>query len=458
MKKKEADIIIKNGQILTINKEMEIIQKGVVIIKAGKIIAVGKKRYLQKYSAKKEIDAKGGIIMPGMINAHCHLPMIAFRGLGEEGIKDRLMGYFMPLEKKMLNRKLIYNATIHGAIDMAMSGVTTYADMYYHVDEMARATKKIGLRAVLGETIIGFPVVDAPKAYGGLKYAKGLIKKFKKEELISLALAPHAPYTVVKNELLKVKKLADKHKLLIHIHAAEFADEKNQIEDNEENLSTIQYLDSIGFLDQNVILAHCNYTNNKDLKIIKKRGAKIAHNPMANAKGATGLARIIEARQLGIPIGLGTDGPMGSNVVSLFKVMTYATTIQRIRKMDRTLLPPNEVVRMATMGGAETLGLLDKIGSIEKGKLADLILIETQSSNMMPNYNPYATLVFQANPHNVQTTIINGKLVMENRKLLSYDREKNKKNMEKLSKRIQTYGEKLAKKAKLLVSVHPNLK
>lgn len=443
-----ADIIIKNGQIITINPEMEVIENGVLIIKGEKIIDVGNDDLLQNYRSEKTIDANQGIVMPGMINAHCHLPMIAFRGLGEEGIEDRLMGYFMPLEMKMLSRKLIYDATIYGAIDMAMSGVTTYADMYYHVDEMAKATKKIGLRAILGQTVVGFPVVDASEPYEGLDYAKQLIKTFENEELVSLAIAPHAPYTVSKEKLLEVKKLADKHNLLIHIHVAEFEDEKNQIKDNTEGLSVIKYLDQIGFLDNNVLMAHCNYVDDEDFKIIESRGARIAHNPMANAKGATGTARIVEAMKFDIPIGIGTDGLMGSNVVDLFKVMTYTTTIQRIRKMDRTIMTPDIVVKMATLGGAKALGMDKNIGSIEKGKLADVVIVETQSMNMIPNYDPYATLVFQANPHNVQTTIVNGKIIVENRLLRSYSMGESKKAIQYWIDKIKPYGIELAKRVK----------
>ncbi len=443
-----ADIIINNGQIITINPEMEVIENGVLIIKGEKIIDVGNDDLLQNYRSEKTIDANQGIVMPGMINAHCHLPMIAFRGLGEEGIEDRLMGYFMPLEMKMLSRKLIYDATIYGAIDMAMSGVTTYADMYYHVDEMAKATKKIGLRAILGQTVVGFPVVDASEPYEGLDYAKQLIKTFENEELVSLAIAPHAPYTVSKEKLLEVKKLADKHNLLIHIHVAEFEDEKNQIKDNTEGLSVIKYLDQIGFLDNNVLMAHCNYVDDEDFKIIESRGARIAHNPMANAKGATGTARIVEAMKFDIPIGIGTDGLMGSNVVDLFKVMTYTTTIQRIRKMDRTIMTPDIVVKMATLGGAKALGMDKNIGSIEKGKLADVVIVETQSMNMIPNYDPYATLVFQANPHNVQTTIVNGKIIVENRLLRSYSMGESKKAIQYWIDKIKPYGIELAKRVK----------
>lgn len=448
MTMEQVDILIKNGQILTINESMETIENGVIVIKGAIIKDIGNSELASRYTAKKEIDAKGGIVMPGMVNTHNHLPMIAFRGLGEEGIADRLMGYFMPLEKELLSRELIYLSTIHGAIDMALSGVTTFADMYYHVDEMAKAVTEVGLRAILGQTIIGFPVVDAKKPYDGLEYARSILPFFKNNELVSLALAPHAPYTVSKEKLLEIKKMSNELDMMIHMHAAEFQGESSKIIDNEKQLSVVRYLDSLEFLDNKVLLAHCNYMDTEDLEIMKKRGTRIAHNPMANAKGATGVAPISEALKLKIPIGLGTDGPMGSNVVDLFKVMTYASTVQRIRKMDESIMTPETVVRMATMGGAEALALDRQIGSLEKGKKADIIIIETHSPNMIPNHNPYATLVFQANPHNVDTTIVNGEIIVENRKLTTYSLEQNRINMAGLGEKVKVLGDKLSLKAR----------
>ena len=444
MKKVKADSIIHNGQVLTINKKMEVIENGVVVMEGDKILAVGDASLLSKYVANKMIDAENGIVMPGMVNAHCHLPMIAFRGLGEEGIEDRLMGYFMPLEKKMLSRQLIHDATLFGAMDMALSGVTTYGDMYYHVDEMAKATATIGLRALLGETIIGFPVVDAPEPYGGFAYTKSILKKFEKYPNVSLALAPHAPYTVSKEKLQLTQQWAKEHHLPIHIHAAEFEGAEKQIADNKKGLTVIAYLEDIGFLGANTILAHCNYVNEADLRIIQKYGCKIAHNPMANAKGATGSAPIVEAMEKGIAVGLGTDGPMGSNVIDLFKVMTYASTVQRLRKMDRTLMTPDKVVRMATMGGAEVLGMQNAIGSLEPRKKADIIIVETKSTNMIPNYNTYASLVFQANPHNVQTTLVDGKVIVENRQLQTVSYEEGLENIQKWMSKIKPFGIELA--------------
>jgi cytosine/adenosine deaminase-related metal-dependent hydrolase len=384
-----------------------------------------------------------------MINAHNHLPMIAFRGLGEEGIENRLFAYFFPLEKEKLSRELIYTATIHGTIDMAFGGVTTYADMYYHMDEMAKATKEIGIRGILGETVIKFPVIDAPKPYGGLEYAENFIQKYKGDELITPAIAPHSPFTVSKEKLIAIKKMSDRYDVPILIHSGEFADEPTRIKDSNGKDSPIKYMEKIGFLSNKVLLAHSIHMTDEDIEIVKKEKVGISYNPMANAKGATGIARVEEMKKSGIrKIGLGTDGPMSSNQVDLFRVMSYASTVQRLKYNDRTIMTPKEVVELATIGGARALNMDDKIGSLEKGKKADIVIVETTSSNMIPNYNPYATLVFQANSNNVDTTIVNGEIIVKNRKLMTYDIEKDRKDMEKITKDIKKFADELAIKAK----------
>ncbi|MGL4787083.1 MAG: amidohydrolase [Cetobacterium sp.] len=445
-KKENASIIIKNGTILTMDKNNKVITNGVVIIKDNKIISVGNEELLKIYSAKKIIDAKNGIIMPGMINTHNHLPMIAFRGLGEEGIKNRLFAYFFPLEGEKLNRDLIYKATVHGSIDMALSGVTTYADMYYHMDEMAKATKEVGIRGVLGETVIKFPVVDAKTPYGGIEYAINFIEEYKNDDLIIPAFGPHAPYTVSKEKMQEIENLSKKYNVPIMIHVGEFDDEDKRL--NLKNKSVIEYMDSIGVLNNRVLLAHAIHLNEKDLDIIKKREASIAYNPMANAKGATGIARAYEMLNKNIKVGLGTDGPMSSNQVDLFRTLSYASSMQRLKYNDRTIMTPDIVVKMATIGGAQALNLDKKIGSIEPGKLADIVIIETKSPNMMPNYDPFATLVFQANPSNVDTTIVNGKIIVENKKLKTYDIKKNIKQMKEIENDIAKFAKELAEKAK----------
>lgn len=442
-----ASLIIKNGQVITMNDNKQLIENGVVVINNDTIVAVGDHSLLSQYDAQRIIDAQNGIVMPGMVNTHNHLPMIAFRGLGEEGIENRLFAYFFPLESKKLSRELIYQATRLGAIDLAQSGVTTFADMYYHVDEMAKATKEVGLRAVLGETVIKFPVVDAKQPYGGLEYGQQFINDYQNDPLITPAFAPHAAYTVSKQKLQQINAISKKLNVPVLIHVGEFGNESARISDNPKQLSPVAWLHDIGVLDKRMVLAHAIHVDQADIDLIKQSGAGVAYNPMANAKGATGIAPAWEMYQQQLPMGLGTDGPMSSNQVDLWRTLSYAANMQRLKHNDRTIMIPEQVIELATIGGARALHMEDKIGSLEVGKKADIIIVETQSANMMPNYNPYATLVYQANPSNVSTTIVNGNIVMEQRQMTQVDSADVTKNIRAIEADIAKFAKELAKQA-----------
>ncbi|MFA1559964.1 amidohydrolase [Aliivibrio fischeri] len=442
-----ADLIINNGQVLTVNADMEVIDDGVVVVKNDKIIAVGDEKLLEQYYAPKNIDANDGIVMPGMINAHNHLPMIAFRGLGEEGISNRLFAYFFPLEAQKLSRELIYNATKLGAIDLAQSGVTTYADMYYHMDEMAKATKEVGLRAVLGETVIKFPVVDAKQPYGGIQYAKSFIEEYQNDPLITPAYAPHAVYTVSKEKLQEINQLSEDYDVPVLIHVAEFPNEEARIKDPTKATSPVEYLEEIGVLDERMVIAHGIHLSQHDQALLKQADAGVVYNPMANAKGATGIAPAWDMFRADMRVGLGTDGPMSSNQVDLWRTLSYAANMQRLKHSDRTIMIPEQVIEMATIGGAKALHMEDEIGSLEIGKKADIIIVETQSANMMPSYDPYATLVYQANPSNVDTTIVNGKVVMEQRQMKTIQLDDIRQSVEAFESDIADFAKELSKKA-----------
>ncbi|OCH06801.1 amidohydrolase [Aliivibrio fischeri] len=442
-----ADLIINNGQVLTVNADMQVINDGVVVVKNDKIIAVGDEKLLEQYYAPRNIDANDGIVMPGMINAHNHLPMIAFRGLGEEGISNRLFAYFFPLEAQKLSRELIYNATKLGAIDLAQSGVTTYADMYYHMDEMAKATKEVGLRAVLGETVIKFPVVDAKQPYGGIQYAQSFIEEYQNDPLITPAYAPHAVYTVSKEKLQEINQLSEDYDVPVLIHVAEFPNEEARIKDPTKATSPVEYLEEIGVLDERMVIAHGIHLSQHDQALLKQADAGVVYNPMANAKGATGIAPAWDMFRADMRVGLGTDGPMSSNQVDLWRTLSYAANMQRLKNSDRTIMIPEQVIEMATIGGAKALHMEDEIGSLEVGKKADIIIVETQSANMMPSYDPYATLVYQANPSNVDTTIVNGKVVMEQRQMKTIQLDDIRQSVEAFESDIADFAKELSKKA-----------
>jgi len=444
--------IITNGQILTMNAGREVVENGCVVIKGDVIEAVSAECDMAAYKGAKVIDAQGGIVLPGMINLHNHLSMVAFRGLAESGvtdIHDRLYNYFFPLEKELLDKNLIRVSARHAAIEMALGGVTTTTDMYYHESEVAKSVKEVGIRGVLGETVIGFPVVDAPTPFGGLDYARAYLEEWENDPLITPAIAPHAPYTVSPDMFLKVKQLAGETGAPILLHMSEMPSEKEDVaaayEGTTQDKSVVQYLDGIGFLGPNVLAAHVIYVDDKDIATLKARGVGIAHNPKANTKDTSGLSPAWQMYQDGLKIGLGTDGPMSSNQMDILNVMPYAVRVARTRSGDVSKFEPYDLVAMATIGGAQALNMDDKIGSLEVGKQADIIIVETTSPNMQPNYDPYATLVFAAYPSNIVLTMVAGEVVTRDGEVLNVDMELHNTEWTKVTDEVGVFAKTLRK-------------
>lgn len=442
-----VDLLITNAQVLTIDSGRTVHVNGTIAVKGDTIVAVGGAELLGKYQADVVIDAGGDIAMPGMINLHNHIPMVAFRGLGEYGVGNRLFDLIFPLEKEILSRQLIYVASRHAAIELALSGVTLVTDMYYHEDEVARAVAEVGIRGVLGETVIGFPVVDAAEPWGGLAYAEQFIKEWKGHELITPAVAPHAPYTVPPEWLLKSKALAEREGVPILIHMAEFEQEKQLIKERigsfPEGKSVVAYLEEVGFLSDALVAAHVIYVDEADMEILRRRGVGIGHNPKANARSNSGMSPAWEMFKMGVDIGLGTDGPMSSNQMDILNVMTPASITARFRGNDSTRFTPYELVYMATMGGARALDMEEQIGSLEVGKKADIVILDVHAANMQPNYDPYATIALSAYPENVRTTIVNGQVVVRDRVLTKVDLEAHWREWKALTDRVAEFAKTL---------------
>jgi len=441
-----ADLIIRDAHVLTMDAARTAIPGGVIVVKGDSIVAVGGRELLDRYQADTVIDAGGDIAMPGMISLHNHISMVAFRGLGENGVRDRLFKFFFPLEKQMLSRDLIRIAARHGAIELALAGVTLVTDMYYHEDEVARGVAEVGIRGVLGETVIGFPVVDAAEPWGGLAYAEKFIKEWKGHALITPAVAPHAPYTVPPEWLLKSKAVADREGVPLLLHMAEFAHEKRLIRERygfPEGKSVIRYLDDLGFLGDNVVAAHVIFADAEDIEILKQRGVGVGHNPKANLRGTTGMAPAWEMFQKGVDLGLGTDGPMSSNQMDILNVMSLAQGVARWRGEDPTRFTPYELVSLATLGGARALDMEDRLGSLEVGKRADIVILDAHAANMQPLYDVYATLAFSAYPENVRATIVDGRLVVLDRKLKQVDLDAHWREWKPLTERVGEFAKTL---------------
>ncbi len=413
-----ADLMITDGTVLTMNPENTVFEHGTVVVSDGKIVAVGGPELTAKYQAKKVLDVKGDIVMPGLINTHTHGSMTVFRSLGDD-VPDRLHRYIFPLENKLVSRDMVRTGANLANIEMIKGGVTTYADMYYFEDEVAKTVDKAGLRAVLGETIINFPVADAQTPEEGIAYAVRFINEYKDHPRITPAFAPHAPYTNTTENLQKIAALSEELNVPVMIHLAETDREKEEIAKRTGGKSPVQYMADIGVLNNRLLAAHVIMADDNDLNLLKKYDVGVAHNISANTKSAKGVAPVTQMLEKGIRTGLGTDGPMSSNTLTTMNELNLVGKIHKLETKNRAAMPPLTVVEMATMGSARALHMGDKIGSLETGKLADIIVVDTKAPNMVPVYSPYAALVYGANGANVRHTIVDGVILMEDRQLLT---------------------------------------
>ena len=429
-----ADLVITNGTVVTMNDRREVIEGGVVVIRGAKLLAVGPAPLAAQFTAKRTIDARGGIVMPGMINTHTHAAMTIFRSLGDD-VADRLKRFMFPLEAKFVDREVVHWGTLHGLLEMVEGGVTTFVDMYYFEDEVARVAKQAGMRGVLGETVINQPAPDAKEPYGGFELARKFIADFRGDPLITPAFAPHAPYTLDEAHLRAIAQASAALDAPVLMHVEEMPDEMATFR-KERNQTPIEFLDSVGLLNRRLVAAHCIFANEADLALLKARDAGVAHNMVANIKSAKGVSPALRMFDQGVRIGLGTDGPMSGNTLDIIGQLGYVAKLHKLVNHDRTLAPSIKVVEMATLGGARALHLEDRLGSLEAGKLADVVILDADATNLIPNYDVYATLVYGASAKDVRTTIINGRVVMEDRKVLTIDAAEVKTQMRAMARRI----------------------
>ena len=429
-----ADLAITHAYVVTMDSARHIHEDGAVVIRDGRILAVGPTSIAANYRAARTINAAGDIVMPGMVNTHTHVSMTVFRGLGDD-VPDRLTRYIFPLEKKLVDREIVYWGALHGMVEMVQGGVTTIADMYYFEDEVARAARRIGMRGVLGETVVNFPAPDAKEAYGGIQYARKFIDDFRGDRLVTPAFAPHAPYTVDAEHLRQIQKEADAQNIPILMHVAEMADEVASIR-KDFNKTPVEYLDSIGLLTARLVAAHCIFTTDSDIALLKAREVGIGHNIVSNIKAGKGVAPAGKMFSAGARIGLGTDGAMSGNTLDLIGQMGYVAKVHKLASLDRNVMPAIQVVEMATMGGARALHMEDRIGSLEAGKLADVVVLDHTATTMTPFYDVYSTLVYATSARDVRTTIIQGKVIMEDRKINTIRVNEVREHMGTLARRI----------------------
>jgi 5-methylthioadenosine/S-adenosylhomocysteine deaminase len=421
--KQAVDLIVSGGTVVTMDGARAVYQDGSLAVRGDSIVAVGPRAEIEShYRGAQVIDARGHLVLPGFINGHTHVPMTLFRGLHDDvTLNDWLYKYIFPAEKKNVNEEFVRWGTRLAAAEQIRAGVTTFADMYYFEDAIAEETKAAGMRGVLGETFIDFPAPDNKSEAEMLAYTEKFLKRWQGDPLIHAAAAPHSIYTCSKKTLQDAAALARKYHAPILIHVAEM---KKEWDDSEKanGMSPVQYLEKIGVLGPDIVAAHCIFVDQADRKLLAERGTGCVHNPSSNMMIASGVSPVPEMRGAGVAVGLGTDGPAGSNNdLDLMEEIDLAAKLAKISKMDPLALGAKDVVAMATIDGARALHMEKEIGSLEAGKKADLVLISLSEPNAVPMYDIYAHIAYSLKSSDVEDVVIGGRVVMRDRKLLTVD-------------------------------------
>ena len=421
--KTRVSLLISGGIVVTMDEAGTVISNGAVAIDGASIVAVGTAGDLDaRYIARDHIDARGQIVMPGLINTHTHAPMVLFRGLADDlALMDWLTQYIFPAEKATVSPEFVRVGTRLAALEMIESGTTTYADMYYFEEIIAEATKSAGLRAVLGQTIIRFPVADAATAEEGLQRAGVFLKEWANDELIVPAVAPHAPYTLTPETLKAARALANTYGAPMLIHLAETRDEMATIA-KDHQASPAMFLDSLGLWMGRSLAAHAVWVDEADMTMLAARGVGLSHNPESNMKLASGTAPVPAWLKHGIRSGLGTDGAASNNDLDMFEAVRTAALLHKHASNDPRVLPAQQALELATSRGAAALGLEGKIGTLKPGKLADVIAITTSSARQTPMFDPLSHLVYVTRGTDVRTTVVNGRVLMREGRVLTLDR------------------------------------
>jgi len=422
-KKEKVDLLVSGGTIVTMDGDRRILEDGAIAVKGDAIVALGPRAGIEsRYAALQILSAKGKLVLPGFINGHTHVPMTLFRGLHDDVTLDEwLRKYIFPAEAKNVTEEFVRWGARLAAAEQLRGGVTTFADMYYFEDAVAEETKAAGMRGVLGETFIDFPAPDNRNNAAMLEYTERFLKKWQNDPLIHAAPAPHSIYTCSQKTLQDAAALARKYKAPILIHVAEM---KKELDDSRAQNGTtpVQYLDKIGLLGPDVVAAHCIFVDEADRKILAQRKVGCVHNPSSNMMLASGVSPVPEMRAAGVAVGLGTDGPAGSNNdLDLMEEMDLAAKLAKITKSDPLALGAKAVVEMATIDGALALHMEKEIGSLETGKKADLILIGLDAPNAVPMYDVYAQLAYALKGSDVETVVIGGRVVMRDKRVLTVD-------------------------------------
>jgi len=414
-----ASLVIGNGIVITVDGSRRILNPGSIAINGSQIVAIDTPANIAaRFKGANTIDATGKVVMPGLINTHTHAAMVMYRGLGNDlALMDWLQKYIFPAEAKTVSPDFVRIGTQLAALEMIQSGTTTFADMYYFEEEVAKVARAAGLRGVLGQTVIEFPVPDAKTPADALKRTEAFAKQFDHDELITPSIAPHSVYTLDAKTLTAVSELARRLNIPIQIHLSETSAEIGMSQERHKQ-RPVAFLDSLKFWAPTTLGAHGVWINDDEIALLRQRGVGISNNPESNMKLSSGTAPVLKYRAAGVNVGLGTDGAASNNDLDMFEAMRQAAFQQKLVSMDPTAISAADAIEMATVAGARAIGR-NRLGSLAAGMLADLIIVDMSKARQQPLFDPVSQIVYASRGDDVVTTIVNGKILMRDRKVLT---------------------------------------
>ncbi|MCH7665003.1 MAG: amidohydrolase [Acidobacteria bacterium] len=418
-------LLVTGGTVVTMDDEGTVIPDGAVAIEDGRITAVGPRAELQPAHAEAyQVSADGGVIMPGLINAHTHVPMVLFRGLADDlELMDWLENHIFPAEAEHVDEEFVRVGTRLACLEMLRGGITTFVDGYYFEDAIAEEVEACGMRAVLGSTLIDFPAPDNETWEEAIAYARAFIEKWRGHSTITAALGPHSSYTVSAEHLVEAHAIATALDVPLLIHLAEDRGEIERVT-QATGMTSVDYLESLGILDQRVLAAHMVFPSPSEIELLAHRDVGVAHCPQSNMKIAAGVAPVAAMIEAGVAVGLGTDGAASNNDLNLWEEIDTAAKLAKVTTGDPTVLDARQAIAMATIEGARAIGMAADIGSLEVGKRADLIVVSADGFHQQPQpaaLNPYSLLAYATKASDVRHVIVEGRLVVENGRVLTLD-------------------------------------
>jgi len=441
----DVTLILKNAIVLTMDGDYQIFDPGAVVVRGDNIIAVGSERkVLQDYPDAEQFDCGGKVLMPGLVNAHTHVPMTLLRGLADDLRLDVwLLGYMMPVEREFVSPDFVQLGTKIACAEMIRSGITSFADMYYFEEDVARATAASGMRAVCSQSVLKFPTPDAHSYEESLAYARDYIQRWKDHPLITPSIAPHAVYTTTEEILRTCAEIAMEYDVPLHIHIAETSFEVENFR-REQGMPIVPYIKKLNLLDAKVLAAHCVHLDDGEMRTFEHYNTGVAHNPSSNMKLASGIAPIKRMLDLGLNVGIGTDGPASNNDLDMFEEIRLASFLAKGSSGDPTALPARQTLAMATRFGAAAMHIGNLTGSLEVGKRADLILVDISVLHNSPRFRrdslgAYAQVVYAAKAVDVTDVMVNGVWLMRDHQLTTINETELLKQADEYARKIDVF-------------------